>query len=267
MTCTQVQGRFFASVNGNMIDNGLTLAEFTGDQHYVADALATAQAVAHTLSDANGVFTDLQAENDIEEPLIEAMYDVGIGQDQLFVRNWLIAAAAASASSLKSDGTYSRMFDGPPNTGMSTAWQSNGGYALAVAASQIDPAGEPASTTAWAGAVRHPISITTSSRTGRTGLPASITFTGAGIALLGTLGEQCCEAGHARVFIDGNETADTTGIWQNKSSSGLSIPNTVLFAWRWPTAGSHTITIQPGIPNDKEGSSFVNISSYLVLPA
>jgi hypothetical protein len=259
--CTQVRGRFFASVNGNMIDNGLVLAEFTGDKSYLGDALATAQAVAHTLSDANGVFADLQAENDIEEPLIEAMSDIGVGQNQLFARNWLLTAASASASSLKSDGTYSRMFDGPPNHGTSTAWQSNGGYALAVAAAEIDPSGVPASTTAWVGAIRHPISITTSS------LPASITFTGAGIALIGTLGERCCEAGHARVFIDGSETADTTGIWQNKSSAGISIPNTVLFAWRWPTAGPHTITIQPGEFDAKEGGSFVNVSSYLVLPA
>jgi len=259
--CTQSRGRFFASVNGNMIDNGLVLAELTGDKGYLSDALATAQAVARTLSDANGVFTDLQAENDIEEPLIEAMYDIGVGQDQLFARNWLLSAAAASASSLKSNGTYSRMFDGPPDQGTSTAWQSNGGYALAVAAAQIDPNGKPSSTTAWAGAIRHPISINTSS------LPASITFTGAGMALIGTLGEQCCEPGHARVFIDGSETADTTGIWQNKSSAGISIPNTVLFAWRWPSAGSHTITIQPGIPNGKEGGSFINLSSYMVVPS
>jgi len=105
-----------------------------------------------------------------------------------------------------------------------------------------------------------PRSITTASP------PASISFTGTGIALIGTLGEHCCQPGHARVFIDGRETVDTTGIWQNKSSPGISIANTVLFAWRWPTTGRHTIQIQPGIDNAKEGSSFIDIQSYLVAP-
>src|SRR6266516_2719346 len=148
----------------------------------------------------------------------------------------------------------------PPAAGTSSAWQSNGGYALAVAAAGIHPSGTPATTTAWVNATSHPSSITTAS------LPASITFTGTGIALIGTLGEHCCQDGHARVYIDGTETVDTTGIWQNKSSPGISIPNTVLFAWRWPTAGRHTIQIEPGIPNAKEGGSFIDITSFLVSP-
>ena len=259
-TCSQQSGRFFASVNGNMIYNGLTLAGDTGDTTYRDDAIATAQAVANHLSDANGVFADLQAENDIVEPLIEAMYDVAIEQNQVFAKTWILAAASASASSLKANGVYSRFFDGPPQAGTSSEWQSNGGYALAVAAAGINPTGTPATTTAWVNATSHPSSITTAS------LPASITFTGTGIALIGTLGEHCCEAGHARVFIDGTETVDTTGIWQNKSSPGINIPNTVLFAWRWPTVGKHTIQIEPGIPNAKEGGSFIDITSYLVSP-
>ncbi len=223
-TCQQKPGRFFASVNGNMIYNSLTLAKDTGDTTYRDEAIATAQAVANHLADANGVFADLQAENDIVEPLIEAMYDVAIELNQTFAKTWILTAASASASSLKANGAYSRFFDGPPN------------------------------------ATSHPSSITTAS------LPASITFTGTGIALIGTLGEHCCQAGHARVYIDGTETVDTTGIWQNKSSPGISIPNTVLFAWRWPTAGRHTIQIEPGIPNAKEGGSFIDITSYLVSP-
>jgi hypothetical protein len=95
-------------------------------------------------------------------------------------------------------------------------------------------------------------------------LPASITFTGSGIALFGTIGEQCCEAGHARVFVDGVETRDTTGIWQNKSSSGLSLPNSVLFAWTWPASGAHTVEIQPGVQTGKEGGSFLHVQSYAV---
>ncbi len=259
-TCSQAPGRFFASVNGNMIDNGLRLAQYTGDHTYRDDAIATAQAVANNLSDANGVFANLQAENDIAEPLVEAMYEVATEQEQAFAKDWILAAASASASSLKSNGAYSRFFDGPPQVGTSSAWQSNGGYALAVAAAGLNPTGTPATTRAWANATSYPRSINTAS------LPGSITFTGTGIALVGTLGEQCCEPGHARVFIDGTEVVDKTGIWQGKSSSGISIPNTVLFAWRWPTAGRHTIQIRPGIYNAKEGGSFIDIQSYLVTP-
>ncbi len=67
------------------------------------------------------------------------------------------------------------------------------------------------------------------------------------------------------MLIDGHETFDETGIWQNKSSSGMSIPNTVLFAWRWPTAGTHTLTIQPGIQNGKEGGPFIHLIGYEVI--
>ena len=259
-SCSQAPGRFFASVNGNMIDNGLQLAQYTGDPTYRNDAIATAQAVANNLSDANGVFTDMQAENDIVEPLIEAMYNVATAENQPFAWWWIVDAASASASSLKSDGAYSRFFDGPPQVGTSSEWQSNGGYALAIAAAGVNPAGVPTKTTAWANARTYSTSITTGS------LPSSITFTGTGIALIGTLGELCCEPGHVRVFIDGVEVVDKTGIWQGKSSPGFAIPDTVLFAWRWPTAGKHTIQIQPGIYDSKEGGSFVDITSYMVAP-
>jgi hypothetical protein len=40
----------------------------------------------------------------------------------------------------------------------------------------------------------------------------------------------------------------------------------VLFAWTWPTAAAHTVQIQDGIQNGKEGGSFVHIQKYLVLP-
>jgi hypothetical protein len=91
-----------------------------------------------------------------------------------------------------------------------------------------------------------------------------VTIRAAGIAFLGTLGEHCCEAGHARVFVDGRETFDHTGIWQNKSSSGLSLPDTVLFAWRWPKVGTHTIRFEPGEPNAKEGGPFLHLNGYLL---
>ena len=60
--CTQVPQRFFASVNGNMIWNGVHLARLAGATAYRAQALATAHAVERYLNDGNGVFADLQAE-------------------------------------------------------------------------------------------------------------------------------------------------------------------------------------------------------------
>ena len=100
---------------------------------------------------------------------------------------------------------------------------------------------------------------------GSVGPTGRVRFTGSAIALIGTLGEACCESGHARVFVDGHETFDQTGIWQDKSSLGRRIPGTILFAWRWPHSGTHTITFAPGIPNGKEGTSFLHLRAFLVL--
>jgi hypothetical protein len=135
-----------------------------------------------------------------------------------------------------------------------TAWQTNGGFALVLAAAGLDPHGRPPAASAWANGtyVAHEIAS----------LPTTLTFTGSGIALVGTIGERCCEAGHARVFIDGKQTLDQTGIWQNKSNSGKQLSNAVLFAWRWPTSGRHTITFQPGLANAKEGGSFLHLVGY-----
>ena len=72
--CTQVPHRFFASVNGDMIWSGFQLARVTGERRYLDEALATARAVDRLLADPAGVFADLQAENDIVEPLVEAMF-------------------------------------------------------------------------------------------------------------------------------------------------------------------------------------------------
>jgi hypothetical protein len=67
------------------------------------------------------------------------------------------------------------------------------------------------------------------------------------------------------VLVDGRQTVDHTGIWQNKSSSGRSIPGTVLFAWRWPTPGKHTLTFLPGLANGKEGGPFLHLTGYEVI--
>jgi hypothetical protein len=248
-TCTQVPHRFFASVNGDMIWNGNELWRVTQDTRYRVEAVATADAVEQRLADPAGVFADLQAENDIVEPLVEAMY-------VLRRRSWIVRNAAAALSARNDQGTFGRFFDGPAPMTTTTQWQVNGGLALAFAAAALAPKARVATTDRWRGARRVAYDVST--------LPASVTVRGSAVAFLGTLGEQCCENGHARVFVDGVETFNGIGIWQNKSSSGRSIPNTVLFAWRWPTPGTHTFRFEAGLQNGKEGGSFLHLQAYLV---
>ncbi len=254
-SCTPLPHRFFASVNGDMIWSGLQLERITGTQSYLDEATATARAVTDDLSDPSGVFADLQAENDVVEPLVEAMYALATEAGASFARGWILSNAAAALSDRTPDGSFGRFFDGPPPTTTVTAWQTNGGLALEIAAAALDPAGALPAVRGWAGARQVRRSV---------GPAGRISFRGSGIALLGTLGESCCEAGHARVFVDGRETFDGSGIWQDKSSSGRRIPGTVLFAWRWPRAGLHTVSFAPGVPNGKEGGSFLHLRSYLI---
>jgi hypothetical protein len=254
-TCKQVPHRFFASVNGDMVWSGVELYRDTGAQAYLDQALATARAVDRTLNDDRGIFVDLQAENDIVEPLVEGMDALAV-RGQAFARLWILRNAAAALSARAMDGSFGRFFDGPPPGTTVTAWQTNGGLALEIAAASLAP--HVATTArAWAGARRVARDIA--------GVPATLTFRGSGIAVLGTLGEECCEPGHARVLVDGRETFDATGIWQNKSSSGRTIPNTVLFAWRWRISGTHTLTFEPGIENGKEGGQFLHLVGYELL--
>ncbi len=257
--CTQVPGRYFGSVNGNMIWAGLYLARATGDASYLGQAVATARAVTRHLGDASGIYADLQAENDVTEPLIEAMYDLATAGRQGFARYWLLAAASAAASDRTAGGTYGRFFGGPPPRAPVTAWQVNGGLTLALVAAALDPRGRPAGTGFWRHAtfVRHDLRLS--------GRPVQFTFTGRAVAIIGTIGEVCCQPGHAQVFVDGTQTYDQTGIWQDKSSSGRSLPDSVLFAWRWPTPGRHTIQIRPGVPNAKEGGPFFHMAGYEVV--
>jgi hypothetical protein len=257
-TCTQLPRRFFASVNGNMIWNGVELFHDTGIRSYLDQATATAKAADRGLSDGRGIFTDLQAENDVVEPLVEGM-DALAEEHQTFARDWIVRNAAAALSARTADGSFGRFFDGPPPATTVTAWQTNGGLAAEIAAASLAPNTVIPPTTAWAGAVlvHHQI----------TAVPATLGFHGSGIALIGTLGEDCCESGHARVLIDGRETFDATGIWQNKSSLGTSIENTVLFAWRWPSAGPHSLTFEPGIDDPKEGGPFLHLQAFELLGA
>jgi hypothetical protein len=253
--CIQLPQRFFASVNGLMIGNGLMLWRFTGNSKYRRQAVSTALAIDQHLADARGIYENLQAENDVGEPLVEAMYDLA-ATGARSPRDWILRNAQAAISSCSSYGRCGRFFGGPPSDAPITAWQANGRLALLIAAADLAPKAAPTATNEWKNArfVSRAISK----------LPASIAFRGSGIALVGTLGEICCEAGHARVFLDGKETFDRSGIWQNKSSSGRSIPNTVLFAWQWLEVRAHTLRIYPGNFNPKEGGSFFHLRGYLV---
>jgi hypothetical protein len=257
--CRQLGGRYYASVNGNMIWAGDALARITGIQGYLDQAIQTARAVAQHLSDNAGVYADLQADNDVVEPLIEAMYNLAVLDHQAFARKWLLTAASAAGADVTPDGAYGRFFDGPPPRGLATAWQLNGGIAVTIAAAALDPHGAPADPGFWQ---RAPF-VADNQRLANS--PIRITFTGRAIAIMGALGDVCCQAGHARVFIDGQETFDRTGIWQDKTSASRRLPDEVLFAWRWKAPGLHTIEISPGIPNAMEGGSFFHMIGYYLV--
>ncbi len=256
-TCRALPHRFFASVNGVMIEAGLTLARVTGEQRYAHEARETASAI-RALDDDRGIFTDLQAENDIVQPLVLAM--LLLARDgETFAKDWIVRNAGAAAHARRaSDGAYDRFFDGPPPSGVVTAWQANGALALMVAAGALAPKERPETNDPWPTATVQPLAMTT--------LPQQFRFTGSAVALRGTLGERCCELGRARLLVDGREPVDRTGIWQNKSSAGKPLPDTVLFAWRWRTSGAHELRLEPDVPNAKEGGPFIDLRSALVVP-
>lgn len=257
--CTPLPHRFYASVNGNMIWNGMALSAATGASTYLADATATAQAVAQYLSDASGVFVDLQTDDDVVEPLVEAMYEMATAQGQSFARQWLLTNARAMAAARAPYGVYGRFFDGPPPPGEVTMWQANGAFALAFAAGGVSPVGDAsAGAYAWSGAVNVADDLST--------LPSSISFTGRAIALFGTLGETDLQLGEAEVLVDGVQTFDQTGIHQNQTNGSGAVPDSILFAWRWPTSGAHTISFQAGPPDPKDGGPFLHVVRYVYVP-
>jgi hypothetical protein len=258
-TCTQIPRQFFGSVNGDMIFNGLDLYRYTAVRSYLEHARATVHAVSADLSDGRGVYAQLQAENDVGEPLVEAMDAMAHSGDSEAAAWLLRNARAALFEDRAPNGFYGRFFDGPPPRWNVTAWQTNGGLALAIVAAQLAPA-EHADGNHW-------LNARFVQRT-MTRLPSSVlTIHAAGVAVIGTIGDRCCEPGRARVLIDGVETIDRTGIWQNKSSSGRRIPNAVLFAWRWNAPGTHTIQFLPPAYNAKEGGAYLHVSGYYVLTA
>ena len=259
--CRALPHRFFASVNGVMIEAGLDLARLTGDARYAREARATAHAM-RLLDDDRGIFTDLQAENDVVEPLVLAMLQLARDGDA-FARDWIVRNAGAAAHARRADGAYGRFFDGPPPAGIVTAWQANGALALMIAAGALVPDGRPESEDPWAAAATK--STHAEAPPGER-FSLMIAFTGSGIALTGTLGERCCEPGRARVFVDDRETFDRTGIWQNKSSAGRALPASLLFAWRWRTRGAHVIRLESDTPNAKEGGPFIDVRGAIVAP-
>lgn len=258
-SCTPLPHRFYGSVNGNMIWNGVVLAAATGQSSYMDDAVATATAVKDHLSDAAGIYADLQTDDDVVEPLIEGMYLLATQGKQAFAKDWLLANAQAMSGARAASGVYGRFFDGPPPPGKVTEWQANGAFALAFVAGGLWP-GENASANAgaWDGAQYVADDLST--------LPSSIQFTGKAIAVLGTIGEQCCQLGEARVFVDGVETFDQTGIHQNQSNAFGPAPDSVLFAWRWPTSGTHTLRFEAGPPDAKDGGPFLHVQGYSYVP-
>jgi hypothetical protein len=156
-------------------------------------------------------------------------------------------------------GVYGRFFDGPPPPGQITAWQANGGLALAFVAAALSPDGAAsANANAWSHAM--PVADDLSS------LPSSIQFTGQAIAVFGTLGDTDNQLGQASVLVDGVETFDKTGIHQNQTNAFGDVPDSVLFAWRWPTAGPHTLTFQAGPSDPKNGGPFLHVQSYAYVP-
>jgi hypothetical protein len=158
-----------------------------------------------------------------------------------------------------------------------------GGFGLMMAAAAMSP-DDGAYSSPWANATYTdvtslPQGAFLNDTSPATSWPVTFSFTGHGIAVIGTRGETSGDdpsddvQGHARVFIDGAETVDKTGIWQSRGISNCVVPspfNTdVLFAWQWPTgslAAAHTITIQPGIYDVKEGGAFINVVGYWVIP-
>ncbi|MHB8419673.1 MAG: hypothetical protein ACYDCL_16475 [Myxococcales bacterium] len=256
--CTQAPGRFFASVNGNMIWAGIHLTEGTSDPSYLGDAVATATAVAQDLNDASGLYVDMQSEDDVAEPLVEAMLELANRPDQGFARAWLLANARALQGARTPQGLFGRFWGGPPFEQTVTEWQANGGFALSFAAAMVAPDGGAPPDPFWTAA--------SYVDAGLSNPPFSIAFTGRGIALTGAIGAVCCKPGHASVVVDGTETFDQTGIWQNASPTNTTLPGSILFAWRWPDAGSHTLQLLPGVYDPQEGGSFLSLQGYYVVP-
>lgn len=258
-TCQAVPRVFLGSVNGNMIWNGATLATDTGQAGYLQEAIATAHAVVDHLRDGVGVYNGLFTDIDVDEPLIEAMYDLATSYHQGFAGSWLLTTASAAGGDINSSYEFGRFFDGPPPAGAVTSWQENGGVALMTAAAALDGTGRPADPGYWNHAIWIPDNLFL------TGSRLPIHFTGRAVAIIGTIGDLCCRPGHALVTVDGVPAYSDVGIWQNRSSPARRLNNQVLFVWRWRNSGPHTITILPAAYNALQGGSYFHMTGYLLV--
>jgi hypothetical protein len=290
-SCAQIPQRFYASVNGIMIWNGWELASMVTDvtgANYSSDAIATAKAVVANLSDSMGIYENLEAGCDVAEPLVESMYLLATDpvNPQAFAKAWILSNAGIVAANVRSDGTYSRLLGGPATSRTNSAsdlLSAAGGFALVMAAGAMSPNEgafiSPWSTATYIDVTSQPSGAALNDSSPPASWPVTLSFTGHGIALIGTRGEISGDnllddvQGHARVFIDGVETADKTGIWQSRGVSNSVSPspfnNDVLFAWQWPSGSPamlHTIAIQPGVYNVKEGGAFIHVVGYYVIP-
>jgi hypothetical protein len=255
---------------------------------YREDALKTATAVVRDLSDPAGIFENLEAGNDTAEPLVEAMYLLATDpvNPQAFAETWILNNAEIVAANVMSDGTYSRLLGGPATSrerSASDLLSTAGPYALVMAAAVISP-NSGAYASPWQNetctdVVGTPQGAFLNANSPVSDWPITFAFTGHAIALIGTNGENSGDnpndsvEGWSRVFVDGVQTISDTGIWQSFGVTDSAVPspfkNDVLFAWQWPSsspAASHTIQIQPGIYNAKEGGAFAHFTSYCIIP-
>ena len=259
-TCTQLPHRFFASVNGDMIWSGLELVEAHRRQRLPRPGARDGEGGApRTSRDPAGVFADLQAENDIVEPLVEAMYALATEAGAGFARAWILEnAAAALSAETRRTAPSAASSTGPPPRATVTAWQTNGGLALEIAAAALDPGGAvPAGDRLGR---RPPGRHARSARPARSTSPAPASrSSGRSARPAASPATRACSSTGAR-----RSTAPASGRTSRASAGGC--PGTVLFAWRWPGAGRHTISFAPGLPNGKEGPSFLHVRAYLVLP-
>lgn len=256
---------FFSSINGIMLWNSYRLGLLTKKSAYTQDAVASLHAIVDHLADATGIFESLEAEWDTHEPMVEAMWMLAKSGDAAvapIASRWITANATAAASSVADDGLRDRFFGGiaplvthPPagQPARVTAWQEAGGFALAMAAADL--AGRTtAATDYWRGATYHALDLAVGEA------PQSITCTARAITLIGPL-----EAGrrHVLVSIDGVPLESQMGIFPTCEQR---CPNAVLFAWRWPTGGSHTILLTPDVAKKNAKTKPLQLDGYYTVP-
>src|SRR5260370_7971213 len=150
------------------------------------------------------------------------MYLLATADHQGFARDWLSRRASAAAAEVTPLGSSGRFFDGPPPRTTVTAWQTNGGFTLMFAAAKLNPRGAPADPSYWHRAVWVPDDKSLPAGGGT----VQIRFSGRATAIIGTMGEPCCEARQAPLVIDRTITLHPPTIWQHKYTNPHTTPPT-----------------------------------------